>query len=215
MANFVEVPATAIESHLSGKQFVRTVQYQEVVYIRAAQRNPDVKLKVYTSIRNGQQTVRRSGKDAVRVCVVFDNGRRSFGIGKFPSIPRVHSVESVLRRVDERIRAAKIRALEWIQEQEKKQAGTGFVRPAPVPGTDDFNAQWVAHKNEFARMEAEVESRAFMNDPDMRQMPFDGEDPEVELAHRECGLYSNDDRHLDLDDRDPCSEPPQSLFMGE
>ncbi len=181
MANFVEVPAQAIESHLAAKGFVRGVQREEVVYVRASQRNPDVKIKVYTSVRVGRPVVRGAGKDAVRVCVVFDNGRRSFGIGKFPSVPRVHSVESVLRRTDERIRAAKLRAVEWMRGQD---AGSGPARPSPA-GTDRFNEEWAAHKAEFSRLEAEQEELAFMSDPDTR------------------AVLDADDRGTDLDDREP------------
>jgi len=123
---FVAVPSQDLESWLDSKNFIRSVQYNEVVYSRVSIRDPNVHLKVYTSIRVGSTSVRGAGKDAIRVCVIFDNGRgKSFGIGKFSPILRVSSVESVIRRIDERVREAATRGNEWIDEQEKR-----FSRPA-------------------------------------------------------------------------------------
>lgn len=169
MANFVQVPAGPIEDWLQKKGFERTVQRQEVVYVRRSRRDRAVQLKVYTSIRLGQQAVRGRGKDAIRVCVVFDNGRRSFGIGKFSPVFRVTSTESVLRRLEERLRSAALRGNEWMDRNSAQYA------PAPAPrepdeppqsafmgeGGDDFNAEWARLKNENARQEAEAESAAY------------------------------------------------------
>jgi hypothetical protein len=198
MANFIEVPAQAIEGHLSAQGFSRTVQREEVVYVRSSQRNPDVKIKVYTSIRVGRTTVRGAGKDAVRVCVVFDNGRKSFGIGKFPSIPRVHSVESVLRRTDERLRLAKLRAVEWMKEQD---ARFGRSSPAPVTAAAAMRER-IEEKAEFARRERVQEEAGFMSDPDIRSF--------LEREDREDG-HDEPPPGFCEEDRDPCSEPPERL----
>lgn len=115
--DFVAVPAEIIEKWLSERKFERTVHHREVVYVRRSSVNPNVCIKVYTSIRVGQAQVRGAGKDAIRACVVFDNGQRQFGIGKFPAVPRVNSVESVLRRTKERILEAVKRANEWIAQE--------------------------------------------------------------------------------------------------
>lgn len=155
MANFVPVPASDIESMLQGLRFERTVQYDEVVYVRRSARNPDVVMKVYTSIRRGDTLVRPSGKDAIRVCVVFDNGRKSFGIAKLPAVPRVHSVDSVLRRIRERLQDASKRAKEWMDESDVRQAA------------------WqsrVTEKAAFARRERSQEAEGFLSDPDYRSM---------------------------------------------
>ncbi len=197
MANFIEVPAQAIESHLAAQGFIRSVQREEIVYTRSSQRNPDVKIKVYTSIRVGRTVVRGAGKDAVRVCVVFDNGRKSFGIGKFPSIPRVHSVESVLRRTDERLRLAKLRAVEWMKEQDAR-----FGRTAPARTAAQAMQERVEEKAEFARRERVQEEAGFMSDPDVRAFleREDREDGHDEPPHGFCE-----------EDADPCSEPPERL----
>lgn len=193
MANFVEVPAQDIENHLSAQGFSRTVQREEVVYVRSSQRNPDVKIKVYTSIRVGRTVVRGAGKDAVRVCVVFDNGRRSFGIGKFPSVPRVHSVDSVLRRTDERLRLAKLRAVEWMREQDAK-----FGPPVVQEPMRDR----LEEKAEYARLERAQEEAGFASDPDYRAF--------LEREDREDG-HDEPPPGFREEDSDPCSEPPEGV----
>jgi hypothetical protein len=122
MANYFAMPAETLEKWLVDNKFERTVQYREVVYVRKSQKNPDVVIKVYTSIRDGASNVRNSGRDAIRVCSVFDNGRKSFGIGKFPPVFRVTSVESVLGRLKDRIMDAAKRANEWIEKNESTRS---------------------------------------------------------------------------------------------
>jgi len=144
MPHYVTVPAQTIEDFLSSKGFSRTVQYKEVVYVRASQRNPDVKIKVYTSIRVGRSSARARGKDSVKVCAVFDNGRKSFGVGKFPRVHRTGSPEAVLERVLERIMQAAARANEWIDQNDRAWR------------------ERLEEKAEFARIEREQEEAAFM-----------------------------------------------------
>jgi len=157
MANhFVAVPADVLEKWLQDQKFERTVQFREVVYVRSSVKNPNVKMKVYTSIKDGQAQVRNAGKDAIRACVVFDNGARSFGIGKFQPVLRVTSVESVLSRLKERLMEAAKRANEWISQDEARSAQRHAAHP-------DIQA-----KNQFARREAYQESQAFLLDPDFQ-----------------------------------------------
>lgn len=122
MANYFAVPTQEIEQFLVAKKFERTVQRNEVVYVKRSTRNPDVLMKVYTSVHVGAASVRRSGKDAIRVCVVFQNSYKSFGIGKFAPVFRVTSTESVLRRLMDRLREAAQRATEWIDNDEMRQS---------------------------------------------------------------------------------------------
>jgi hypothetical protein len=83
---------------------LRPKQRDEVVYIKRSTVDPSLMIKVYTSIRDGATAVRAAGRDAIRVCVVWDNGVRSFGVGKFDPVMRVHSVQSVLSRLDLRLK---------------------------------------------------------------------------------------------------------------
>jgi hypothetical protein len=147
MPHYVTVPAQAIEDFCEAKGFTRTTQRNEVVYVRASRRNPDVKIKVYTSIRAGRSTARGNGKDSIKVCAVFDNGRKSFGIGRFPRVHRTGSTEAVLARVLERLMAAAARANEWIGQN------------------DGAWRERLADKDAFARQERAQEERAFASGP--------------------------------------------------
>lgn len=150
MTRYVEVPASDIEQFLQSKGFSRTVQYQEVVYVLPHEKDPDVKLKVYTSIRTGAAAARNCGKDSIKVCVIFDNGRRSFGIGKFPRVHRTGSPDAVLARTYERMVEAYRRGSQWIREQAARRAVQGRLE----------------EKAEFARLEREQEEAGFLSDPD-------------------------------------------------
>lgn len=154
-SNFVPVPAAVIEDALRALRFERTVQYREVVYVRRSARNPDVMIKVYTSVRVGDSVVRPSGSDAIRVCVVFDNGRKSFGIAKLGPVHRVHSVESVMRRLRERLQEAARNGKRWMDESDARERA--------------WHSR-VQEKADFARREREQEARGFLSDPDYRAM---------------------------------------------
>lgn len=219
-ATFVEVPAKDIEGFLSGKGFTRTVVGCEVVYVRKSSRNPDVRMKVYTSVRVGNAAVRRAGRDAIRVCVVFENDRgKSFGIGRFPHVNRVGSVEGVLGRIKDRLLEAANRANQWIDGQSRRDAsrGPGGI-PADLPGArplsisrlspprgtpaprlrdrpygDPSYEERVREKNEISRREAEAESRAFMSDPDFRSDPPVGTYASTARLLAELGVMSGDE----------------------
>jgi hypothetical protein len=152
MANFIAVPAQDLEAFLQKKGYSRTKQRDEVVYIKRSQVDPSLMIKVYTSIRDGATAVRAAGRDAIRCCVVWDNGSRSFGVGKFQPVMRVHSVQSVLDRLNIRLTEAVQRAKEWLQEQADKRQREQDLRD----------------KAAFAQREREQEEAAFMSDPDMR-----------------------------------------------
>jgi len=113
---YVPVSAQSIENLLSSKGFTRTVQNREVVYVFAHKMDPSVKVKVYTSLRVGADMARGCGQDAIRVCTVFENDQKSFGIGKFPKVLRTGSEQAVLTRLLERAREAYLRGTEFVRE---------------------------------------------------------------------------------------------------
>lgn len=152
MARYHEVPADVIEGWLAGRSFRRTVQRNEVVYVRESRRDPGVKMKVYTSVSDGAAGVRRSGSDAIRVVVVFDDGRRSFGIGKFRPVFRVTSDASVLSRLEARLKEAAARANEWLDRNPPRSPPR---RGPALPSREDL-----ARKAEFARRERLQEEAA-------------------------------------------------------
>jgi hypothetical protein len=129
MASYVEVPADAIEGLLKNKGFARTTQGHEVVYERCSTRDPNVRLKVYTSIRDGVNVARKCGADSIKVCCVYQSPTRTFGVGRFPHINRVGDTQAVLDRILEKILAAAKRGNEWIDQQGNC---AGPVAQAPV-----------------------------------------------------------------------------------
>lgn len=145
MSTFVSVPAQAIEDFLKSKGFSRTLCRNEVVYVRLHASCADIQIKVYTSIHVGQGSARRRGTDSIKICTVFDNGRKSWGIGKFPRVHRTGSVEKVLERTLKRMRQAYARGTEWLSQQ-------GI-------------AQDLAWKAEHARREGVQEQLAFAASP--------------------------------------------------
>ena len=121
MAHFVEVPAEALEKPLQALGFRRTESYGQVVYVKPHDCCQNVLVKVYTSIPYGAPTVRRAGKDSIRVCVAYESSQKNFGVGKFPYIARVTSVESVVRRMLETVKQAWARGQEWFDGIQVKQ----------------------------------------------------------------------------------------------
>ncbi len=115
MTQYVEMDKNSFLSYLNFHKFIQDVNAygNELVYKRYSSRNPNVVIKVYTSIaKSGTQ--RTNGNDSIKVAVVFDNGKRAFGIGKFPPVFRVTDTDSIIDRVHSRILDATKRANEWI-----------------------------------------------------------------------------------------------------
>ena len=160
MANFISIPSHEIETFLQNLKFERGVQGQEVTYSRRSKRNPDVVLKVYTSIRVDSSAVRSAGRDSIKVCVIFDARNRSFGIGRFPPVLRVHSIKNTLDRLFERLHEATKRANQWISEEER--------RHGPHPESKAWRER-LEEKAQFAAKEQRDEEQGFMSDPDYQE----------------------------------------------
>lgn len=116
MSRFVSVPSEKLESFLKDKGFKRTETRTEVVYVFNHKVNKNIQIKVYTSIKIGNQAARGCGKDAIRVCAVFNNGKKSFGIAKLPRVYRTGSVDKVLDRMLERMREAYSVSTDWAKK---------------------------------------------------------------------------------------------------
>ncbi len=117
MERFVEVGAEKLCRMLVVKGFTRGVQHSEVIYTRTHSKVPAIKVVVYTSISVGSVKARAKGADAIRVCTIYDDGSKSFGIGKFPKVLRTGSEDAVLTRIGERIRLALIRGGEYATQR--------------------------------------------------------------------------------------------------
>ena len=112
----VTVSAEAILTFLTGKGFTERdamkVRGNEIVYERSHKVDSRYKVLVYTSVRRGSTVARGIGKDAIRVCAIFEQGSESRGICKLPRVHRTGTVEGVLTRVIERAREAYQRCCE-------------------------------------------------------------------------------------------------------
>lgn len=120
-SRYVEVPAEAIENFLKSKGFTRTTQGNEVVYERNHHEWPVLKVKVYTSIKDGRVTVRKRGVDAIKVAAVYEGKKKTFGVGKFPRVLRTGDTSAVLDRMYERMIAAYRRCNDWVATTKIKQ----------------------------------------------------------------------------------------------
>lgn len=121
MANFVNVPPEAIEDPLKQLGFFRSVEGAQVVYEKRHDCDPSVRVKVYTSISSDGVQVRRRGKDSIRVCTIVQSWNKTYGIGKFPYIARVSSVDHVVKKLLTTVKAAWERGAEWHAEQTVKK----------------------------------------------------------------------------------------------
>jgi hypothetical protein len=121
VASFVNVPPEAIETPLKQLGFFRSVEGAQVVYEKRHDCNPDVRVKVYTSINSDGSQVRRRGKDSIRVCALVQGRDKTYDIGKFPYIARVSSVDHVVKKLLTTVKAAWERGAEWHAEQAVKK----------------------------------------------------------------------------------------------
>lgn len=126
-ARFVEVPAEAIERPLQALGFHRIRSHGQIVYVKQHDCCGNVLIKVYTSIPysmnapSGAAAVRRAGKDSIRVCCAYESSVKNFGIGKFPYIARITSVDAVVAKMLETIKLAWERGQEWFDGIQVKQ----------------------------------------------------------------------------------------------
>lgn len=117
---------------LTGMGFSETIVHEELVFTKRSDVDANLVIKVYTSIAMGADVARAVGKDAIRVVVIFDNGSKTFGVGKFSRVYRTGSHEKVEERTALRIQAAIDRCVEWKGEQATRQAASNNVRNEPT-----------------------------------------------------------------------------------
>lgn len=109
---FVDVPASAIRERLAGAGFrLIPAARGEEVYERAHDRDSRYAIKVYSSIRRGESSVRGRGADAIRVVALLTAGK-VYPIFKSARVYRSGTVESVLDRMIKRAREAYARCSE-------------------------------------------------------------------------------------------------------
>ncbi len=114
MSKYIEVNSKNLEDFLISKGFKRNVVHSEVVYERRHLDNPDVVIRVYTSIQDGAASARGCGKDAIRVSAFLEGADKTYGLFKAARVYRVTSEEEVMKRLEARMRDAYRRCNQWI-----------------------------------------------------------------------------------------------------
>lgn len=119
---YVDVPAEKMIAFLQSKGFVPALNRsrREVVYERSHARDPGYRVLVYTSIAQGNMTARKLGQDAIRVCAIYEDVGRSFGVAKLPRVFRTGSVDGVLERTYQRMREAYERCTKHLNETQRR-----------------------------------------------------------------------------------------------
>lgn len=161
MPPFAEIRSEVLESFLTKKRFRRTIQGAEVVYVRDSSRNPCVKMKVYTSITDGNSTARQSGTDAIRVCIIYDDGQRSIGLGRFTPVHRTTNEDAILQRLLERMLEASRFTDTWINDHPNFPTAS---TPLKRNSFTDFNRKL----REWRASQRVQEELPFMKNPDYR-----------------------------------------------
>lgn len=170
MPNYVPIPSDQLKAALSAmggmEKATRPSRYSpgEIYFEIPAAANPQLVIKVYTSIPVGGGRVRGSGKDAIRVCLVWRSDEReaqSAGLLKTVRVHRVTSVASTLKRLKDRVRDCNRKAVELNQRKcpkcgcpvwpetgrcRNRQCGRPQVRltagtPAPAPRSAGASAR--------------------------------------------------------------------------
>jgi hypothetical protein len=121
MPTYVSIPSESIKSALRAMGMVEKAtppsRYSpgEVYFEMPTTVNPQLVIKVYTSIPVGGGNVRGRGQDAIRVCLVWRSDEReiqSAGLVKTIRVHRVTSVASTLKRLKDRVRDCNRKAVE-------------------------------------------------------------------------------------------------------
>lgn len=112
---------------------------REIFFERAHERDPRIKIRVYTSISaTPPYRCLEAGRDAVRVCLVYVDGTYSRGLGKTKRVNRTGTPEGVIQRALERARemwkfgttayVPQLRVAGWVQKGRDLQ-GQGKPHP--------------------------------------------------------------------------------------
>jgi hypothetical protein len=99
-SRFQPVPLDEFLSVFQPAGFQPSMSGREIVLVRSHERDPDLLIKIYTSIQSGQEESRDSGEDAIRVCLVY----KGKGRGKTKRVNRVGDPKSTVLRALDRAR---------------------------------------------------------------------------------------------------------------
>lgn len=115
-SRYIDVPRETLLRFLEEHGFKKESEGGEIVYSRPHEKNSNVKVKVYTSLSENALFARGCGEDAIRILTYYYNpntGARK-KIADQPRVYRTGSVDAVLKRMYERMRAAYQDGTDWL-----------------------------------------------------------------------------------------------------
>jgi hypothetical protein len=154
MSRFVSVDSERFEQFLQSHNFEREVFHNEVVYSRKEKKNENLVIKVYTSIRIGDEAARDVGKDAIRVIALFHSKEKDYPIYKGARVYRTGTEDGVFSRTLDRICEASDRCDEWLIEQGNKKAERTNKNSSP-----DTVGEWMGNIGEEVKISVVIVNR--------------------------------------------------------
>src|SRR5271166_5240552 len=94
-ARYFDLDGRRFEAWLAERGFARDDSRDEIVYRKRSEANQNLLIKVFTSIGTGEAVGRECGADAIRVCAIFSNGQKEFGVCKTTRVHTTTSQESI------------------------------------------------------------------------------------------------------------------------
>ena len=152
----------ALEKH----GFEPTVVGKELVYTRDNHNDPQLTVKVYTSVTEGHEFVKKKGSDAIRTCLVYTGpDGKTRGVAKTKRVHRSGTDTAIIKRMMERARAMYKLANQMATGGRCKCGGPCWpdsgkcvvcyskekAKPAPEPGPD-FDPEQAEVNFELAQM---------------------------------------------------------------
>lgn len=113
--SFVAIPAADFAARFTAAGFTAKTVNNEVVYERPHNKQPKLKIVVYSSMAVGQDACRDAGSDAIRVCLVWEGKTKKAGIWKAKRVNRTGTPAEVIERTIERAREAYSQANEELK----------------------------------------------------------------------------------------------------
>jgi hypothetical protein len=107
MSRYVEVPREVFEAAMTEAGFKEEGKRGQLMFVRRHHRNPELMVKIYSSIPRNASEARDCGEDSIVVCAVYEPPfpQRSRPLYR-QRVFRVTSPEGVMERTLERAREA-------------------------------------------------------------------------------------------------------------
>lgn len=109
-ATYVSVPTKQLDNLLLTRGFTPDTVGAERVYTRTSKTNGALRIVVYSSVKEGDTSARKTGSDAIRVVLLGKTNMKEWCLAKTTRINRTGTVQKVLDRVWDRVKEAAMAA---------------------------------------------------------------------------------------------------------